>query len=198
MGLAPESAFQFWEQRYRSNNTPWDRGASSPALRRWLDAGALRPCRILVPGCGRGYEVVELSRRGFDVTAIDMSPTAVAHVRAALAGPGLTAEVLQADVFAYRPEKPFDAVYEQTCLCALVPDQWAGYARQLADWLPESGQLFALLMQTGESGGPPFHCDPRAMRDIFSSPDWMWPEEAPVTVPHPAGVTELGYVLTRR
>ena len=84
MTLSPQTALQFWEQRYRDDNTPWDRGETSRALLRWLDSGALRPCRILVPGCGRGYEVVELARRGFEVTAVDMSPSAVAHARAAL------------------------------------------------------------------------------------------------------------------
>ena len=42
----------FWEQRFAEGNTPWDRGASSPQLGEWLRVGALKPCRILVPGCG--------------------------------------------------------------------------------------------------------------------------------------------------
>ena len=37
-------------------------------------------------------------------------------------GPGLLAE-------------PFNAVYEQTCLCALDPDDWQAYETRLARWL---------------------------------------------------------------
>ena len=32
--------------------------------------------RVLVPGCGGGYEVVALARAGFDVTALDSAPAA--------------------------------------------------------------------------------------------------------------------------
>lgn len=197
MTLGPETALQFWEQRYRDDNTPWDRGETSPALLRWLDSGALRPCRILVPGCGRGHEVVELARRGFEVTAVDMSPSAVAQARAALQSRGLAGEVVEGDLFAYRPSRRFDAIYEQTCLCALVPEQWSGYARQLADWLPVGGRLYALFMQTDRSGGPPFHCDLAAMRDIFGAGLWHWSDDQPLAVPHPSGVRELGYLLHR-
>jgi SAM-dependent methyltransferase len=192
-----DTALQFWDRRYRSNDTPWDRGDVSPALCRWLDSNVLRPCRILVPGCGRGYEVVELARRDFDVVAVDMSPSAVAFARNALTNTGLTADVIEADLFAYRPAERFDAVYEQTCLCALAPDQWFEYTRRLADWLLPGGRLLALFMQTGKSGGPPYHCDLATMREIFGSADWRWPRGTPLPVPHPAGVEELGYVLDR-
>ena len=55
---------EFWDNRFAEGNTPWDRGASSPQLRTWIGSGLLKPCRILVPGCGSGYEVVELALAG--------------------------------------------------------------------------------------------------------------------------------------
>ena len=126
-----------------------------------------------------------------------MSPSAVAHARAALDTLGLAGEVVEGDLFDYRPPRRFDAIYEQTCLCALVPEQWSGYARQLANWLPTDGRLYALFMQTGRSGGPPFHCDPAVMRDIFGDELWRWSSDPPMAVPHPSGVRELGYLLHR-
>ncbi|MDE2502225.1 MAG: thiopurine S-methyltransferase, partial [Burkholderiales bacterium] len=54
----------FWQQRFEAGQTPWDRGGASAQLMAWLDAGALAPCRIAVPGCGAGWEVAELARRG--------------------------------------------------------------------------------------------------------------------------------------
>ena len=62
-----------WEARYREGNTGWDRGDASPALSSWLETGALAPCRTLVPGCGRGHEVIALTRQGFEVTALDFA-----------------------------------------------------------------------------------------------------------------------------
>src|SRR5262245_18693674 len=37
---------EFWDARFQSGETPWDRGAVHPQLETWLAAGALRPCRI--------------------------------------------------------------------------------------------------------------------------------------------------------
>jgi cyclopropane fatty-acyl-phospholipid synthase-like methyltransferase len=56
-------------------------------------AGDLRPCRILVPGCGRGHEVVALARAGFAVTGVDFAPAAAAALQARLADEGLPAEL---------------------------------------------------------------------------------------------------------
>lgn len=45
-----------WQERYDAGKTGWERGDANPALTTWLDAGRLQPCRIQIPGCGRGYE----------------------------------------------------------------------------------------------------------------------------------------------
>ena len=60
-----------WEERYQQGDTGWDRGSTSLALYTWLDNGALKPCRILIPGCGRGHEVVALAQLDYDVTRCD-------------------------------------------------------------------------------------------------------------------------------
>ena len=129
----------FWQERFEKKQTGWDRGAPSPQLLAWLESGALQPCRIAVPGCGSGWEVAELARRGFEVVGIDYTPAAVERTRALLSAQGLSAEVMQDDVLTYQPDKPFDAIYEQTCMCALHPDHWVDYARQLHQWLAPPG-----------------------------------------------------------
>ena len=67
----------FWQQRFDNNEIAWDRGAPSPQLLTWLDSGELKPCSIAVPGCGSGWEVAELAKRGFEVTGIDYTAAAV-------------------------------------------------------------------------------------------------------------------------
>ncbi|MBU6259313.1 MAG: methyltransferase domain-containing protein [Burkholderiales bacterium] len=196
----------FWQQRFEAGQTPWDRGGASAQLMAWLDAGALAPCRIAVPGCGAGWEVAELARRGFEVVGIDYTPAAVERTRALCAARGVAAEVLQADVLGYAPDRPFDAIYEQTCLCALHPDHWTAYAAQLGRWLRPQGTLWALFMQRplpaaveqGVIDGPPYHCDIHAMRALFSGAGWDWPKPPYVKVPHPSRWHELGLPLVRR
>lgn len=196
---------EFWEQRFQEGNTPWDRGAANPQLDAWLASGALKPCRILVPGCGAGYEVVALARAGFDVTALDYSPAALALTRENLYRAGLIASLVQADALSWYPVRPFEAIYEQTCLCALYPDSWRAYADQLHAWLKPGGRLYALFVQylrpgaaDGTISGPPYHCDINAMRALLPEPLWSWPKPPYPQTSHPRGLEELAVVLERR
>ena len=187
-----------WEERYQSGQTGWDRGAASPAIFSWLENKQLHPpCRILIPGCGRGYETAILAERGFQVTAVDIASDAVTSVRGLLAQQGLSATIFQADLLEWEPDYPFDAIYEQTSLCALPPETWNDYADRLWRWLKPRGQLFALFMQTGQSGGPPFHCAIDHMEEIFTISRWQWPKDSPMRVEHPSGRHELGYRIVR-
>ena len=186
-----------WEGRYRARETGWDRGAASDGLLAWLRSGALVPCRILIPGCGRGYEAALLAERGFQVTALDIAPTAIKAVRGLLAQHGLTATVVQADLWQWETGKTFDAIYEQTSLCAQRPTTWGDYAGRLRQWLKPGGRLYALFMQTNKPEGPPFHCAEATMKQRFSPPHWQWPSDPPIRVDHPTGIHELGHVLVR-
>ena len=194
----------FWDQRFAEGNTPWDRGEANPQLAVWLAAGELKPCRILIPGCGAGHEVAVLAKAGFDVTALDYSPEAIARTRKRLDEAKLKAFVVEADALAWQPDRPFDAIYEQTCLCALYPDQWRAYADQLHRWLKPSGKLFALFVQMlrpgaaeGKIEGPPYHCDIHAMRALFPASRWAWPKPPYPRTTHPRGLAELAVVLER-
>lgn len=200
----------FWQGRFEADATGWDRGGPSPQLIAWLEQGVLANVpgqrRVVVPGCGSGHEVEALARAGFDVAGVDYTPAAVERTRKRLADGGLPATVAQADVLAWRPPAPVDAVYEQTCLCALHPDHWVAYASALHTWLRPGGRLFLLMMQSPRPGaaeglveGPPYHCDVNAVRALFPVSRWIWPRPPYARVPHPNGaMSELAVVLERR
>jgi SAM-dependent methyltransferase len=201
----PDAAF--WDDRFARGDTPWDRGGAGPQLVEWLAAGVIVPgARVAVPGCGRGWDVAELAGRGFKAEGIDVSAEACERARMLLAERGLRAEVMNADVCAWRPARPFDAVYEQTCLCAMHPSMWRAYETALAAWLRPGGVLLAMLAQrprpeavdAGIIEGPPYHCDINAMRMLFDDARWEWPAPPYARVPHPNGMHELGMVLRRR
>jgi len=177
-----------WEGRYRAGIAGWwERHGLHPAFLAWRASGELAPCRILVPGCGRSLEPLAFAEAGFDVTAMDAAPSAVAMQRAYFARLKVPGHIERDDLFAWDPDSPFDAIYDQNCLCALPPALWPAYSRRLHRWLRPQGRLFILLMQTGAPDGPPFHSDLQAMRRIFAPPAWTWPEALPEQVPHPSG-----------
>ncbi len=196
---------EFWEKRFQAGDTPWDRGAANPQLGVWLGSGALKPCRILIPGCGSGHEVAVLAKASFGVTALDYAPAAIERTRRQLDAAGLKATLIEADALAWKPERAFDAVYEQTCLCALYPDQWREYADQLYRWIAPGGKLYALFVQLlranaaeGSIEGPPYHCDINGMRALFPEGRWSWPKPPYARTSHPRGLAELVVILDRR
>ena len=158
-----------------------------------------------MPGCGAGHEVEGLARAGFDVVGVDYTAAAVARTRSRLAAAGLAATVVQSNVLTWQPDSPLDAVYEQTCLCALHPDHWQAYAAQVLRWLRPGGLLCALWMQAPRPGAaeglienPPYHGDIHAVRALFPAAHWDWPPPPYKRVPHPLGPTELAVTLVRR
>lgn len=186
-----------WEERYQRGQTGWDRGEVSPNLQYWVETQYLSPCRILVPGCGNGHEVMYLAEKGFDVVAIDIASSPIENLTKKLEVKQLKAELIQADFFHWQPDQHFDAIYEQTSLCALPPDQWQGYENCLYDWLKPKGKVFAQFMQTEREGGPPFHCEITAMADLFMKQRWLWSEQYETQIVHPKGLYEKLYLLEK-
>lgn len=174
----------FWNERFASGSIPWDRGEANPQLLKWLAEGVISPGQqIIVPGCGQGWEVAALARAGFQVTGIDFAPQALTLCRRLLERDASQACLVEADVLHWQPPAPVDAVFEQTCLCALYPDCWTRYAAQLHAWLKPGGRLLALFLQAlrpsaaeGCIEGPPYHCDINAMRALFPAMLWDWPK----------------------
>lgn len=188
-----------WEERYRRGETRWERGTLNPAFRMWRDAGAFAGLkRVLVPLAGRSPEPLAFAELGIRPTIVDLAPTAIHHQQDGFAQVGVAGDFHEGDLFAFTPATPFDAVYDQTAMCALPPERWPEYEARLGAWLRPGGTLFALLMQTGREGGPPFHQDWWAVRTIFADTRWTWPKQPEGRFPHSGDYEELAVRLNRR
>lgn len=69
---------------------------------------------ILDVGCGTGRHAVELARRGYVVTGLDLSSGMLAEAAKAAARSGAEVELIQADATDFRLDRTFDAA---VCLC---------------------------------------------------------------------------------
>jgi SAM-dependent methyltransferase len=144
---------EFWDSRYRVGRMPWDFNGVPRDLSTYLQS--VEPGRVLIPGCGSGYEVRAFHERGWNVLAIDYSPAAVLRARQGL--DALADKILLADVFDYdcRGQK-FDMIYERTFLCSLSPDIWPKYAQRMADLLADGGRLIGFFFYGQEDEPPPY------------------------------------------
>ncbi len=161
-----------WNARWTAGNTPWDMGRVSPPFAGALERGMIAPPgRALVVGCGAGHDARFLAAHGFDVTAVDLAPSAIDRARAlSLAGAGGTFAVdwRVADLFALPPDiAAFDLVLEHTCFCAIPPARRDAYVDAVARALRPGGTLLGLFFVFEADDGPPFGASEAEIRHRF-------------------------------
>jgi hypothetical protein len=147
----------FWDERYRAGFTPWDARGVPAALSRFI-ATARPGRRVLVPGCGSAYEAGYLDGLGFEVTAIDIAPEALARAREVLGDAVADRVLMQADFFTL--ERDNDWIYERALLCALPYRLWSDYGAAVRRLLRPGGLLagFFYIHNAADEPrrGPPF------------------------------------------
>jgi len=148
-----------WQRHYDEDDLGWDLGHVAPPFVDLLESNAIFPCKTLVPGCGRGHEVIFFGENGFDVTAVDYSIGAVNHLNSVILGRKLNIRVLNLDFFELDSTHDclYDLLIEQTFFCAISPSQRPLYAKTVARILKKGGMIVGLFYHTGQEGGPPFN-----------------------------------------
>ena len=170
---------EFWDTRYRGGVTPWDACGVPPRLASWLDAHPAR-LRVLVPGCGTGYEVRAFHERGHDVLAIDFSDAALEAARRELGE--LKGLVEKADFFEFSTE-PFDLIYERAFLCALPRREWPRWAARMAELARPGGRLAGFFYLDDNQRGPPFGADLAGLHQLLE-PAFSLEEDRPEPPQH--------------
>lgn len=130
-----------WDDRYREHDDAiW---SGRPNGRLVVEVGALVPGRALDVGCGEGADAIWLAGQGWDVTAVDVSPVAVARARAAGERAGVVVDWVCDDVLATPfPPESFDLVSMQ--YSALPKAAGDAAFRDLLDSVRPDGVLLAV------------------------------------------------------
>jgi SAM-dependent methyltransferase len=122
---------------------PWAALAPHPALVAWLDAGHVSPAgRALIVGCGLGDDAEEAARRGYQVTAFDLSATAIRDCQQRF--PGSAVDYQVADLFGLPASwhAAFGLVVEIRTLQSLPLAQRTDAAAAIAATVRPGGCLF--------------------------------------------------------
>ncbi len=145
-----------------ASRVPWAKLAARALMTEWLDAQQMSGDgkRALVVGCGLGDDAEELARRGFSVTAFDISETAIEWCRERF--PDSAVDYQAADMFAPPNDwiQAFDFVLEVNIVQAL-PLSWRERAIAAeAEFVAPNGQLLILCHGRDDSItepiGPPW------------------------------------------
>ncbi|PBP16007.1 thiol methyltransferase [Diplocarpon rosae] len=214
-----------WDELWNEGFLPWDRGFPNPALEDLLSApGDLVPIssariqssqsesqsqsqsrskkkKALVPGCGRGYDVLLLSAFGYDAYGLEFSAKALEEARKlekGMAGKERYATRkgveekgaitwLAGDFFldgflesVGGDDAKFDLIYDYTFLSALPPTTRPAWSERVVELLAPEGRLVCIEFPTYKppsSGGPPWALPPHVYLAHLSRPG----EQVPYT-----------------
>jgi len=177
-----EDNIEFWEQHYIDESTGWDLGGVTPVFNSL--SKQLKPGKLCILGCGRGYDAVMFAHAGFEVTAVDFSPTAIKFVNEIAKKEKLSINAVEADIFDLLPEfeNSFDYIIEQTCFCAINPGRRKEYSDLVFKLLKPGGKLTALWFPLDKKladGGPPYATGIQEVKKLFSSGWTVIREEFP-------------------
>ena len=139
---------------------PWADEKPNKWLVEWLDQQAIagRGTAVVV-GCGLGDDAEELARRGFEVTAFDVSPTAIDWAKSRF--PETSVEYRATDLFELPTmmEGAFDFVFEAYTLQALPMGVRSVAVQAVASLVAPGGDLL-VVCRGSESNqgleGPPW------------------------------------------
>ena len=146
-----------WQERYQTEDTPWDKGEPAPGLVDWLKKQTLDPdARVLVPGCGRGHDASAWAKAGFDTTGMDLAEIALSDAREKYESlPNLA--FFPGNFLDEKPQEPYDLIFEHTLYCAIDPARREDYAKSLPNWLKPGGYFLAIhFIFPLDEDGPPF------------------------------------------
>jgi SAM-dependent methyltransferase len=152
---------------------PWADQRPNPNLLPWLDRRAAHQGSALVVGCGLGDDAEELARRGYDVTAFDIAPTAIGWARTRF--PGSRVRYVVADLL--RPPKEwtqrFDLVVEIYTIQVLRGELRRQALRALPGLVAPSGTLLVVARGRDDDdpgGALPWPLSPQELSGIELTP----------------------------
>jgi SAM-dependent methyltransferase len=127
------------------NEIPWNIEAPPDVLVELVESGKVKPCKTIDFGCGTGNYSIYLASVGFDVTGIDISPTAIRIAQENAKKKGVKCKFFVANVLDnFKVEGKFDFAYDWELLHHLFPEQRRIYVKNVYKILKPSGKYLSV------------------------------------------------------
>ncbi|MHC4283505.1 MAG: class I SAM-dependent methyltransferase [Planctomycetota bacterium] len=172
MPHGPEGArlLERWDAPYRRERLPgWDVGQPCSHLVKAVEDETFKPGRAIVLGCGSGTNAIYLAGRGFDVTGVDVAPSALVIAAKKARKAGLKVNWLLADVLALPKLEAFDLVFDRGCYHHIYLYNSQGYVETLRRLSHKETRALILAGSDVDDrpGGPP-RVNEETIRNDFS------------------------------
>lgn len=153
-------SFPDWEKLYKAEpveKMPWFNPELDADLSDAIEALDINGGRALDIGTGPGTQAFRLAEMGFEVTATDLSKTAIRKARKMAKEKGLEIDFRTDDILATKLSGKFDIIFDRGCFHVLPPEKRAAYRETVAGLLNEGGYFFLKCFSSRETkmqGGP--------------------------------------------
>ena len=152
---------------------PWNVETPPELLVELVDSGKVQPCKAIDLGCGAGNYVIYLAGRGFEVTGIDFSPTAIRIARENAEIKGVKCNFFVADVIdgLDKVNQTWDFAYDWGLLHHLFPEQRQKYLENVHRILNPRGKYLSLCFSEKDTGfgGPGKYRKTRLGTELYFS-----------------------------
>lgn len=169
---------EHWEERYRSDNIPWDTGEPEPELVRFIEEEGIQPGRLIELGCGTGSNSLWLAQQGFDVTAVDIAETALAVAESRVTTESV--RYVQGDVcdFSWDGEA-FPWFFDRGCYHVVRRTHVAEYVQTLDRLTTADARGLILTGNAREAHqpGPPVVSEEQLRTELGAVFDFLWLRE---------------------
>ncbi|HET6420611.1 MAG TPA: class I SAM-dependent methyltransferase [Geobacteraceae bacterium] len=141
-------------REYSPDRIPWNVEDPPEILVELVRSMKVKPCRSADMGCGIGNYAIYLAGRGFAVTGIDSSPTAIGLARENAVKKGVACDFVVADVLGDLSgfAGTFSFVYDWELLHHIFPEQRLSYVENVRRILKPGGKYLSVCFSENDTG----------------------------------------------
>ena len=167
-----EPPLRNWEKLYQEQaveSMPWFNSELDSDIEKSLAKLNLTTGNVLDVGTGPGTQAINLAQKGFQVTATDVSETAIKKAASRGEGKGLNINWKQDDILNSQLEEEFDLIIDRGCFHVFPPTSRQDYVDVVYNLLKPKSFLFLKCFSSLEPReGGPHKFTPEEIREIFS------------------------------
>jgi 2-polyprenyl-3-methyl-5-hydroxy-6-metoxy-1,4-benzoquinol methylase len=132
------------EKTYEKEGVVWTTKNPPKELVELVESEKIKPCNCLDIGCGEGFYSIYLAKKGFEVTAIDLSKNAIKFAKQNAEKEGVKINFISMDMFDLEDlDEKFDFVFEWGILHGVAFENRKKYLGLIEKILNSKGKYFS-------------------------------------------------------